>query len=133
MPLTGGSSASWSTLGLAVLPGGRRSGHGSLLALAGARRVAGGVSGVALGGRALALGRGALGRGVSLGGGGLGRGVSLGGGGLGRVLLGRTLIPGRTRLLGGVRRGRARLCRRCRGRRGVGRLPPGPRPLVPLV
>src|SRR5262249_48295529 len=103
MPLTRCSSASWSTLGLAVLPGGRRSGHGSLLALAGARCVAGGVSGVALGGRALALGRGALGRGVSLGGGGLGPGVSLGGGGLGPgVGLGRTVILGRTVFLGGV-------------------------------
>src|SRR5262249_60772143 len=101
MPLTRCSSASWSTLGLAVLPGGRRSGHGSLLALAGARCVAGGVSGVALGGRALALGRGALGRGVSLSDGGLGRGVSLGGGGLGRGGLGRTLILCPTLLLGG--------------------------------
>src|SRR5216684_6101298 len=63
MPLTKCSSASWSTSGLAVLPGGRSfGGHGSLLALA---SVAGGARGVALGRGTLALGRCALVRAVS--------------------------------------------------------------------
>src|SRR5216683_2456854 len=98
MPLTKCSSASWSTSGLAVLPGGRSfGGHGSLLALA---SVAGGARGVALGRGTLALGRCALVRAVSLGGraslgrGTPARGVTLGRGALGtRVGLGR-VAPG---------------------------------------
>src|SRR5260370_5304829 len=98
MPLTKCSSASWSTSGLAVLPGGRSfGGHGSLLALA---SVAGGGRGVALGWVTLAVGRCALVRAVSLGGraslgrGTPARGVTLGRGALGtRVGLGR-VAPG---------------------------------------
>src|SRR5262244_2375817 len=102
MPLTRCSRASWSTLGLAVLPGGR-SGHGSFLA--GGVCLAGTIRVVTLGGAALALGRGALGRAV-----GLGAGVSLRTG-LGRAALGRGVILGR-----GVALGRCAL----RGRIGLG-------------
>src|SRR5260370_21982041 len=146
MPLTKCSSASWSTSGLAVLPGGRSfGGHGSLLALA---SVAGGGRGVALGRGTLALGRCALVRAVSLGGraalgrGTPARGVTLGRGALGtRVGLGR-VAPGGVSLgatvlggagpggvapggvsLGATVLGRARPGRRFLGRGvGLGRL-----------
>src|SRR5262249_58214692 len=109
MPLTRCSSASWSTSGLAVLPGGRRSGHASLLALAGGRCVAGGARGAAPG--ALALGRA-----VSLGGGRLGRGALGGRVGLGRtVILSRTVIPCRTVIIGGVSLSGPRPCPRYLG------------------
>src|SRR5438093_1313719 len=83
MPLTRCSSASWSTSGLAVLPGGRRCGS-SGLALGGGLLAhglrAGGVRGVALGRPVLGrstLGRSALG-GTALGGTALGGIVGLG-------------------------------------------------------
>src|SRR5215472_8393134 len=107
MPLTRCSRASWSTLGLAVLPGGR-SGHGSLLT--GAVCLAGTIRVVTLGGATLALGRGALGRAVSLGTGvslrtvGLAS-VRLSGRFLGRLVLGR-LVLGRS-VLGRAVLGRA--------------------------
>src|SRR5437016_5961953 len=90
MPLTRCSSASWSTSGLSVLPGGRRCGS-SGLALGGGL-LAGGVRGVALGRRVLGatvLGPGVLGSAV------LGRTV-LGGGSavLSRAVLGRPATGG---------------------------------------
>src|SRR6266581_905227 len=99
MPLTRCSRASWSTSGLAVLPGGRRRGGGRL-ALGWSCLLAGGVRGVslrrgALGRRApsrAAPGRAALGRAAP------GTGL-LGAGFLGCALLGGALLSGA--LLGG--------------------------------
>src|ERR1700749_2866503 len=89
MPLTRCSSASWSTSGLSVLPGGRRC-RGSGLALGGGL-LAGRV-------RSLALGRLVLGPGAP-GGSALGPTV-LGGRALGRVVL-RGTVPG-SAVLGAV-------------------------------
>src|SRR5947207_14039032 len=106
MPLTRCSRASWSTLGLAVLPDRRSAGHGRLLA-----------SGVCLAGAvcAVTLGGGALGVSLSLGAGlgraalasvGLGR-VGLASVGLGRVGLASVRLAGVG--LAGVSLGSARL------------------------
>src|SRR6266568_3673959 len=127
MPLTRCSRASWSTSGLAVLPGGRRRGGGRL-ALGWSCLLAGGVRGVslrrgALGRRApsrAAPGRAALGRAAP------GTGL-LGAGFLGCALLGGALLSGAllggpllgAGLLGGAFLARAVLDRRVVLRRGV--------------
>src|SRR6516162_5887944 len=93
MPLTRCSRASWSTLGLAVLPGRRSVGHGCLPASGVC--LAGTVRAVSLCRGALALGSGALGSAVlgrlSLGRRVLGR-LSLGGAVLGRLSLGGAVL-----------------------------------------
>src|SRR5690242_10280427 len=100
MPLTRCSRASWSTLGLAVRPGGRSSGtsRGSL-----ALAVASVAGGVGLGRVAPAPGRSALGRGALGGSVALGGRVTLGsGGGLGRGALTRRVTLGARIGLGGT-------------------------------
>src|SRR6266702_1087855 len=127
MPLTRCSRASWSTSGLAVLPGGRRRGGGRL-ALGWSCLLAGGVRGVslrrgALGRRApsrAAPGRAALGRaapGTGLLGAGLLGCALLGGALLSGALLGGPLLG--AGLLGGAFLARAVLDRRVVLRRGV--------------